>query len=225
MFKYDEKGENARRAVLADAVVNEYLLGNGPIYLDCRHLPADELDHMEKTLQIDRYTLPAFYQQKGSNFRDDVIEISISELSIRRSGVYFRGSGLAVDTSGQTSVDGLYSAGDCATVSGGIAGAAVLGHIAGEGAVERIRGTNGARPDIDWDAANGIRARAQASMQVTDGLSWKTFENEIRQTVSDYVGVRRSRKGLDRALDTMNALESKECQLAAENLHGMIRIQ
>jgi len=32
MFRYDKKGENARRAVLADAVINEYLLGNGPVY-------------------------------------------------------------------------------------------------------------------------------------------------------------------------------------------------
>ena len=104
MFRYDDKGENARRAVLADAVINEYLLGNGPIYLDCRHLPQEMLDRMEYTLQVDRYTLPAFYQQKGVNFREELVEISISELSIRRSGVYFRGSGLAVDTNGETSV-------------------------------------------------------------------------------------------------------------------------
>jgi succinate dehydrogenase/fumarate reductase flavoprotein subunit len=225
MFKYDKKGENARRAVLADAVVNEYLLGNGPIYVDCRHLPDDELDHMEQTLQIDRYTLPAFYQQKGLNFRDDIIEISISELSIRRSGVYFRGSGLAVDTSGETSVEGLFAAGDCATVSGGIAGAAVLGHIAGEGAVERIRAAQGALPDIDWDGANTIRRRAEASMQRPDGLPWKQFEDEIRRTVTDYVGVRRSAKSLDLALQTLVALAKREDELSAEDLHGMMRVQ
>ncbi len=225
MFKYDKKGENARRAVLADAVVNEYLLGNGPIFVDCRHLPDDELDHMEQTLQIDRYTLPAFYQQKGLNFRDDIIEVSISELSIRRSGVYFRGSGLAVDTSGETSIEGLFAAGDCATVSGGIAGAAVLGHIAGEGAVERIRASQGALPDIDWDDADMIRRRAKASLQRPDGLPWKTFEAEIRQTVTDYVGVRRSKKGLDLALETLMSLAKREDELAAEDLHGMMRVQ
>ena len=104
MFKYDKKGENARRAVIADGVINEYLLGNGPIYLDCRHLPQDMLDRMEHTLQVDRYTLPAYYQQKGVNFREELVEVSVSELSIRRSGVYFRGSGLAVDTNGETAV-------------------------------------------------------------------------------------------------------------------------
>lgn len=225
MFKYDPKGENARRAVLADAVVNEYLLGNGPIYVDCRHLPADELDHMEETLQVDRYTLPAFYRQKGVTFREDPIEISISELSIRRSGVYFRGSGLAVDTNGETSVEGLFSAGDCATVSGGIAGASVLGHIAGEGAVECIRAASDARPSIDWDDANSIRAAVQSSLKRDDGLPWKEFEAEIRHTVTDYAGVRRTAKSLTMALDTLAALARQEDKLAADDLHGLMRVQ
>ena len=33
MFKYDDKGENARRAVIADAVINEYLLGLSLIHI------------------------------------------------------------------------------------------------------------------------------------------------------------------------------------------------
>ncbi len=196
MFKYDKKGENARRAVIADEVVTEYLLGNGPIYVDCRHLPAEVLDHMDKTLQIDRYTLPAFYRQKGVSFRQDLIEVSISELSIRRSGVYFRGSGLAVDTNGETSVSALFAAGDCATVSGGISGAAVLGHIAGEGAVNCIRAASDALPDVDWDAANAIRNGAELEIARPDGLPWQDFENRTRQIVTDYVGVRRTRAGL-----------------------------
>lgn len=225
MFRYDPKGENARRAVLADAVVNEYLLGNGPIYVDCRHLPADVLDHMEETLQVDRYTLPAFYRQKGVSFRHDPIEISISELSIRRSGVYFRGSGLAVDTSGETSVEGLFAAGDCATVSGGIAGAAVLGHIAGEGAVARIRADRGARPEVDWQAADQLRAEARQMIDRRDGLTWRQFEDRIRDTVTDYVGVRRTEKGLRLALETLAALAKQEGELSAGDLHGLMRAQ
>src|SRR5687767_22925 len=164
MFKYDKKGENARRAVIADAAINEYLLGNGPVYLDCRHLPQEMLDRMEYTLQVDRYTLPAFYRQKGVIFREELVEISVSELSIRRSGVYFRGSGLAVDVNGETSIEGLYAAGDCATVSGGIAGAAVLGHIAGESVARRMRSANGALPDIPREAIEAARAGAHAHL-------------------------------------------------------------
>lgn len=224
MFRYDKNGENARRAVLADAVINEYLLGNGPIYLDCRHLSEEMLDHMEATLQVDRYTLPAFYQQKGINLRKEPVEISVSELSIRRSGVYFRGSGLAVDTNGETSVEGLYAAGDCATVSGGISGAAVLGHIAGESTVQRVRITTGKLPEIDKEAMLIVRDRAAATLQRPEGVSWRRFENETRQVVTDYVGVRRNEKGLRLALAALHALAKRENVLKADDLHGVMRV-
>lgn len=224
MFRYDPKGENARRAVLADAVINEYLLGNGPVYLDCRHLPQEMLDHMEHTLQVDRYTLPAFYQQKGVNFREELVEISVSELSIRRSGVYFRGSGLAVDTHGETSVQALYAAGDCATVSGGIAGAAVLGHIAGEGVAARIGAHRGTLPEIDASTIDAVRARSRSHLDPTQGLPWKVFEDEVRTTVTDHVGVRRDDRGLRLALRTLQALAKREPELRADDLHGLMRV-
>lgn len=225
MFKYDEKGENARRAVIADAVIMEYLLGNGPIYADCRHLPTDVLDHMEATLQVDRYTMPAFYEQKALNFREEPVEVSISELGIRRSGVYFRGSGLAVDTDAQTSVGSLFAAGDCASVSGGIAGASVLGHIAGEGVAAHLKKPQGSLPDIVMDTAEEIREAAMAHRQVEDGISWKDFEKQTRQTVSDYVGVQRNEKGLNLALDKLQVLADKEPTLEADDLHGLMRVQ
>ncbi|MBI1965015.1 MAG: FAD-binding protein [Betaproteobacteria bacterium] len=224
MFKYDKKGENARRAVIADAAINEYLLGNGPVYLDCRHLPQEILDRMEYTLQVDRYTLPAYYKQKGVNFRKELVEISVSELSIRRSGVYFRGSGLAVDENGETSVEGLFAAGDCATVSGGIAGAAVLGHIAGEGVVLRVRSTNGALPSITPEMVEAVRAQSDLHLNRGNGMTWKQFENETRQTVTDYVGVRRTEAGLRLALQTLHSLAGREPTLVADDLHGLMRV-
>ena len=226
MFKYDEKGENARRAVIADAVINEYLLDNGPIYADCRHLPEDILDHMEATLQIDRYTMPAFYEQKALNFREEPIEVSISELSIRRSGVYFRGSGLAVDTDGQTSIKGLFAAGDCASVSGGIAGAAVLGHVAGEGVASFIPKINGSLPQIDMKTADVIRETAMKHMEVEEerSISWKSYEDEVRRTVNNYIGVRRNESGLRHALQTLHALAKREPDLKADDLHGLMRV-
>jgi adenylylsulfate reductase, subunit A len=225
MFKYDPKGENARRAVLVDGVINEYLEGNGPIYLDLRHLPGDVIDHIESTLQIDRYTMPAFYRQKGIDFRRDLIEIAISELSIRRSGVYFRGSGLAVDVNGETSVEALFAGGDCATVSGGISGAAVLGHIAGEGAVARIRRTQGALPAVDMDEARRLRAEKEAHLHRSEGPRWQELEDRARATVSDYVGVRRTRAGLERAIATLRGLAAREPEVKVDNLHGLARVE
>ena len=225
MFKYDKKGENARRAVIADAAINEYLLGNGPVYVDCRHLPQEMLDRMEYTLQVDRYTLPAFYRQKGVNFREQPVEVSVSELSIRRSGVYFRGSGLAVDANAETSIEALFAAGDCATVSGGIAGAAVLGHIAGEGAVRRARTSSAALPAIPAEAVEAVRRQSEAHLDRNGGESWRQFEDETRRTVTDYVGVRRSEAGLRLALRALGELAAREQALRADDLHGLMRVQ
>jgi len=182
------------------------------------------LDRIEATLQVDRYTLPAYYQQKGVNFREELVEISVSELSIRRSGVYFRGSGLAVDVNGETSIEALFAAGDCATVSGGIAGAAVLGHIAGEGTVRRIGESRGALPAIDMAAAAALRAEAAGFLEGGGGTSWKQLEDETRQTVTDYIGVRRTDKGLRLALATLKTLAQREATLAADDLHGLMRV-
>src|SRR5690606_12190633 len=153
-----------------------------------------------------------------------LVEISVSELSIRRSGVYFRGSGLAVDTNGETSVEGLFAAGDCATVSGGIAGAAVLGHIAGEGVVQRLRASTGALPEPDRRAIEAVRERAARHLSPDATLPWKQFEDEVRSTVTDYVGVRRNDKGLRLGLDTLQALAKREPQLKADDLHGLMRV-
>jgi succinate dehydrogenase/fumarate reductase flavoprotein subunit len=182
------------------------------------------LDRMEHTLQVDRYTLPAYYQQKGVNFREELVEVSVSELSIRRSGVYFRGSGLAVDTNGETAVEALFAAGDCATVSGGISGAAVLGHIAGEGVVQRIRASSGSLPALDLKALAQIRAQSEAHLQQDKGMPWKEHEETTRQTVSDYVGVRRNDRGLRLALDTLCALAKREPTMKADDLHGLMRV-
>ncbi len=225
MFKYDKKGENARRAVIADAAINEYLLGNGPVYLDCRHLPQDMLDRMEYTLQVDRYTLPAYYKQKGVNFREELVEISISELSHpaqrrllprqRPGGGHKRrdlGRGALRRRRlrhGERRHRGRRGAG---AHSGRGRGAA--------GAIERT-----ARclplPRIGFKRCG--RSRICISAAGT-GMTWKQFEDETRQTVTDYVGVRRTDTGLRLALRTLRALAGREPTLVADDLHGLMRV-
>ena len=129
-----------------------------------------------------------------------------------------------MDTSGETSVEALFAAGDCATVSGGIAGAAVLGHIAGEGAVRRVRGCSGALPDAGRQALDAVRDRAARHLSAEATLPWKRFEDEVRRTVTDYVGVRRNDRGLRLALDTLRALAKREPELKADDLHGLMRV-
>jgi succinate dehydrogenase/fumarate reductase flavoprotein subunit len=56
------------------------------------------------------------------------------------------------------------------------------------------------------------------------GGRWRQFEDETRQTVSDYVGVRRTENGLKLALQTLAALAKREPELKADDLHGLMRV-
>ena len=171
MFKYDPKGENARRAVITDAVVNEYLLGNGP---DLRRPPPPAVRdprphgrdppgrplHAPRLLRAEAPRLP--HRARRS------VDLGAHHPPQRRlfprqwSGR--RHQRRDIDRR-------AFSAGNSATVSGGIAGAAVLGHIAGEGAAARIRASaGGALPDIDMDVAAATRAEAESHVNRRDGM-------------------------------------------------------
>ena len=81
-------------------MIEEVLAGNEPIYVDIRHLPEETSSTTScRTLGVDRYTLPGYFEQRGLDIRHELLPIGISEMSIRRGGSYFRGSGLVVDTS------------------------------------------------------------------------------------------------------------------------------
>ena len=222
MFKYDKNGEKARRTALIDGVIQEVLAGNEPLYIDLRHLPDDIKDHFVRTLGIDRHTLPAYFDQKGIDIRTQPIELSISELSIRRGGVYFRGSGLVVNADGETGVEGLFAAGDCSIVSGGIAGAAALGAITGRSAAKRAQTTT-SLPDVDPEMLDAVGERMKAPLERQTGESWKRFEDKIRDTVTDYVGVRRTERGLHKALDVLSELAGHEASLSSHDVHDLMR--
>ena len=222
MFKYDERGEKARRTTLVEGVVAEVLAGNDPLYIDLRHLPDPVLDHFVRTLGYDRHTLPGYFEQRGIDIRTQPIELSVSELSIRRGGVYFRGSGLMIDADGETTVDNLYAAGDVSIVSGGIAGAAALGAITGRAAARRAK-QRSHLPEIDGPTIDMARDRVTAPLQRQGGLNWRTFEDEIRSLVTDHLGFTREEKGMKRALDQLLALGRREPELAAENWHVLMR--
>jgi succinate dehydrogenase/fumarate reductase flavoprotein subunit len=222
MFKYDEKGEKARRSTLVNGVIEEVLAGNEPIYVDIRHLPEETKDDFVRTLGVDRYTLPSYFRQRGLDIRHELLPIGISELSIRRGGSYFRGSGLVVDTSAETNLTGLLSAGDCSMVSGGISVAAAMGAIAGRGAVDRVRATT-QEPELDdTSLADGL-GRMEEPLLSETGRKWSDLEDRVRAVVTDYVGVRRTERSLRRAQDALAELREQEPGLTADSFHELMR--
>jgi succinate dehydrogenase/fumarate reductase flavoprotein subunit len=99
-----------------------------------------------------------------------------------------------------------------------------LGHIAGEGVVQRIRSEGGALPAVDMEAAQALRAEASAPLARAEGMTWRELEDATRATVTDYVGVRRSDKELKLALETLRGLAQREATMRADDLHGLMRV-
>lgn len=222
MFKYDPAGERARRDILTSAIISETLAGNAPIYCDCRHLPGDVLARLEETLGVDRPSLPRWFKEKGIDLRKEPFEITVSEFSSRRGGVYFRGSGIWIDERARTPIAGLFAAGDCCTVSGGISGAAVMGYEAGRQA-SSFSQRDGAERSIQDQEIGAEKERLFRFYRSGGGVSPREYEDRIRQIVTDFIGYHRTEEKLRLALEALRALASDESQLEARDYHELMR--
>lgn len=223
MFNYHPDGERARRADLIHGVVTETLEGRGPIYIDCTHLPKDEVQRLVGTLGIDRPALPTFFYQKDIDLTQEPFEISVSEMSIRRGGVYFRGSGVHIDPEGSSSIPGLYAAGDCSSMSAGIAGASVMGLTAGHNAGRYALSRPKPRP-LPEDVQPLLHKSLYHPLNLEGGVDAQTFEDQVRSIVTAHVGYRREEGRMRQGLRKLQELKKQETQIAARDFHGIMRV-
>lgn len=100
VFNYDVRGELASRDIISKAIHNEIASGGEEsVFLDCRHLPAEEL----------RAHFPTIYErclQKGFDITKQPIPVT--------PAAHYMCGGIAVNGSGQTSIENLYACGECA---------------------------------------------------------------------------------------------------------------
>ncbi|MBI3127190.1 MAG: FAD-binding protein [Candidatus Tectomicrobia bacterium] len=223
MFKYHPDGERARRGDLILGIVTEIMAGRGPICCDCTHLPPDEIHRLKETLGVDRPAMPAFFEQKGIDIAKAPFEITVSELSSRHGGTFFRSSGILIDPETRTNVEGLFAAGDCSTMSAGISGAAVMGRVAGEEAARHALASPRPRPLGDKETAS-IRDSILRPLRRPGGCTFSEFEDEVRAVVTDYVGFYRDEPHMREGLRRLKALRAREAEMTAGDHHGLMRV-
>lgn len=223
MLKYDRAGERARRDILTSAIISETLAGNAPIYCDCRHLPQDVLTRLEETLGVDRPSLPRWFKEKGIDLKKEPFEVTVSEFSSRRGGVYFRGSGILIDKKTATNIPGLFSAGDCCTVSGGISGAAVMGYEAGKQAAA-FASKNGVEKTLQDQEIKIERDRLFRPYGKPARMSPRDYEEKIREIVTNLIGYQRTEGKLRKAINELQRLAGEEENLHAQDYHELMRV-
>jgi succinate dehydrogenase/fumarate reductase flavoprotein subunit len=163
---------------------NELQSGKGPVFLKLNHLHSDTISEIEHTLHnVERPTRGDFHQNRGTDYRREMIEMHISEIGFC-SG--HSASGVFVDEFARTTVPGLYAAGDMASVTHNyMLGAFTNGSIAGEDAMSYADEVDFA----EFDAADIAveKERVLAPTKREDGIPPNQIEYKTRRLVNDYL--------------------------------------
>ncbi|MGZ2749254.1 fumarate reductase/succinate dehydrogenase flavoprotein subunit [Burkholderia stagnalis] len=197
--------------------------GRGPVFLKLDHLAEETIRTIEQILHTnERPSRGRFHAGRGTDYRQQMVEMHISEIGLC-SG--HSASGVYVNARAETTVPGLYAAGDMAAVPHNyMLGAFTYGWFAGEHAADYVAGRTLA--DVDGEQVAAERARVLAPLGRDHGLAPNQVEYKLRRMVNDYLQppkvTRKMEIGLQRFeeiaddIDAIKATHPHELMRAAE---------
>lgn len=200
---------------------NELQSGKGPVFLKMNHLHQDTVAEIEHTLHnVERPTRGTFHEGRGTSYAKDMVEMHISEIGFC-SG--HSASGVFVDDFARTTVQGLYAAGDMASVPHNyMLGAFTNGSVAGEDAVDFA----GEVDFAEFDKAEILKEqeRVLAPTKREDGIPPNQIEYKTRRLVNDYLQppkvTRKMQLAQARFAEVRDDMNTK---MIARNAHELMR--
>ncbi|UYQ93026.1 L-aspartate oxidase [Chitinophaga horti] len=200
MHKYDKRLSLAPRDIVARAIDSEMkITGTEHVYLDCRHMDIDKFIHH----------FPNIYEKCksiGIDVTKDMIPVA--------PAAHYSCGGIKTDEWGHTSIRNLFACGECASTglhganrlaSNSLLEAMVFAHRSFLKAVVEIDGTSFKDDVPDWDAS-GTTAPKEMIL-ITQSLK------ELKQIMSDYVGIVRTNTRIQRALRRLDILHEETEEL------------
>ncbi|MGQ4877373.1 fumarate reductase (quinol) flavoprotein subunit [Billgrantia sp. LNSP4103-1] len=182
--------------------------GSDVVYLDLRHLGEAVL----------RERLPFICELARSYINVDPVHEPIPI----RPAVHYTMGGIETDAQCETRVQGLYAAGECASVglhganrlgSNSLTELLVFGRLAGERASRRAAAQAFADPRLLEEQAQRQQA-ALASLCDTNGTEdWVALKRELIQTMEAGCGIYRTTEGMQAALETVRKLRARYRQV------------
>ncbi len=186
MNKYDERGSLAPRDIVARAIDNEMKIhGHDFVYLDVTHLE-------EKALKQHFPNITEKCQSLGIDISKDMIPVV--------PAAHYMCGGIKVDMDGQTQIRRLYAVGEVSSTglhganrlaSNSLIEAIVYADRAAKHAVSQSGGLSFAEQIPDWDDSG--TSHPEEMVLITQNLK------EVKQIMSNYVGIVRSDLRLERA--------------------------
>jgi len=202
-------------ADLYPAIFEDYAkLGRGPVYMDCGGISDKDFDYMIHYLkQEGNIALLNHLAEEGIDVREHPVEFTTYERAPR--------GGVSYNRKGETSVEGLYAAGD--EIFGGISNAATFGWIAGENAAMHAKEV----PPSDMrKASDAIEEKESLLAEFRSrkiGASWKEVNIALQQIMQDYAGAVRSETMLNAGLSYLRRLKQNVFKtMKAENQHELM---
>ncbi|MEP9381719.1 fumarate reductase/succinate dehydrogenase flavoprotein subunit [Nocardioides sp. KR10-350] len=200
-------------------VKNEIESARGPIYLKLTHLPDETISELEGILHhTERPTRGTFHAGRGHDYRTHDVEMHISEIGLCGG---HSSSGVWVDENAQTTVPGLYAAGDLACVPHNyMIGAFVFGDLAGAHASAHLVEPPEELPEEQLRAAHELVYRP---LRNPDGPTQAQVEYKLRRFVNDYVAPPKTARKLELAVETFTRMAAELGRMSARTPHELMR--
>lgn len=194
--------------------------GNGPVFLKLDHLAEETIQTIEEILHTnERPSRGRFHEGRQTDYRQDMVEMHISEIGFC-SG--HSASGVWVNERAETSVKGLYSAGDMAAVPHNyMLGAFTYGWFAGVNAAEFVAEREFS--ELDQAQITAEQQRIFAPLQREEGLAPEQVEYKLRRMVNDYLQPPKTRQKMEIGLRRFEEIKADIASLKANNPHELMR--
>jgi succinate dehydrogenase/fumarate reductase flavoprotein subunit len=212
-----EKEHPSIRSMLA-----EHRLDCGPMRITLAHLPKDRIAEIEAILfTTERPVQERFFQGRGVDFRNGEIELWPTECFLCGGHGL---TGVRVNERAETSVSGLYAAGDTSLVARGhLSGAFVYGEIAAENATEYVATLSSTEPNSS-QVLEVLQDQQSKLAQSTNPIPVEEFEYKVRRIINDYVTPPKNEYKLGRALWWMDRFQRELRELVRiKNQHDLFK--
>lgn len=193
----------------------EHEAGRGPMRLVMSHLSEEKIREVESILfSTERPVQERFFRGRGVDFRTGEIELWPTDCFLCGGHGL---TGIRINERGETSVPGLYAAGDVSLVARGhLSGAFTYGQITAENATAHAR--TSAEPVLDDRQVRDMLSDRDSKLSQADGkVPIEEFEYKVRHLINDYIRPPKNEYKLDRALWWMDRFRSE--------LRTMVRIR
>jgi succinate dehydrogenase/fumarate reductase flavoprotein subunit len=200
----------------------EHHEGSGPLRIIMSHLPEAKIKEIEDILfTTERPVQERFFQGRDVNFRSGEIELWPTECFLCGGHGL---TGVRVNEKAETTVAGLYAAGDTSLVARGhLSGAFVYGEIAAESATEFA--ADAQKTELETDQISAfIKNQENRFNQSGNPIPIEEFEYKVRRIINDYIVPPKNDYKLNNALWWMDRFrkEMKE-QVRVRDVHDLFK--